>query len=580
MIQKYNNKIALVILCTSVFIDSISYGMVIPLIPFYAQSFHASPTIIGILLSTPLLIQLFVSSGWGIISDRFGCRSALLLNILGSSIAFLCLALANSLMMLFISRILEGIASASITIAEFYVVNISNRQNRTSYLGFMEAASGVGFLLGPAITSLLVGNDPLNPNFSLPGLVAGGFSLLTLGFAYLQLPEMKKSKITQTNLINWHPQQLVQSLLEVFKRPLVGVLMSIIFVVMFGGIGVQTTLALWCQERLGWGPQQFGYIFIFCGVLGASIQIGLIQRLVQRFGETNLLLWGLIYVSVGLLLIPFSNTWILFIGALGIAMIGQAIASPIFTSLLSQLAGARQQGKTLGLAKSVTSLASFLGIIFAGFIFEKLGSSWPYWIGGLLISIAAALSWKTITHSQVSLVMKIRRQHKLKCLFNVFDYDKNGTIEINDFEQAVANLARLRSWHRESEEYKLLYAFWVGFGEELQNLLDLNNNGKIELTEWLSCFEHKIDYDFSMALIQFIDANKDEQIAIEELKIFYENYRIEMINIEDIFQSFDFDRNNFISAEEFRQIFDQFVYSEDLEEPGNLLLGIDLIKNL
>ncbi|MEM9271368.1 MAG: MFS transporter [Cyanobacteria bacterium P01_F01_bin.143] len=381
----------MLILCTSVAIDFIGYGIIVPLLPFYAQSFGASPIVISWLLSVFLFMQLFAPTLWGILSDRFGRRPALLLNIAGTSLSLLWLGLSNSLSMLFGARVLAGASGSSFVIAQSYIADITEPKNRTRDLGFLQASSGVGFLIGPAIGGLLVGNDPSNPNFALPGLFAGGISLVTLSFAFVFLPKLKRNNpIAHQELKS---RKLVRSIAKVLQRPLIAQLSGIFSLAMFAGMGAQAVLPLWCEHQFDWGPKQFSYLVIFCGVLGAIVSIGLLKPLTRILGEPKLLLGGLLIVSVGLILISFSTDPPLFLAGIALAICGQAITKPVITSLFSQLAEPKQQGKTLGLANSFSGLASFLGTIWAGFVFQLWGPNSPYLIGSILILIAAIFSW-------------------------------------------------------------------------------------------------------------------------------------------------------------------------------------------
>ncbi|NEO40951.1 MAG: MFS transporter [Moorea sp. SIOASIH] len=575
-----NKRGLMLVLCASVFIDYISYGIVIPLLPFYAQSFGASPMVIGLLVSVFLFMQLFASPVWGSLSDRIGRRPALLLNIAGSGLSCLWFGLANSLWMLFGARALAGASSSSITIAQSYITDITTPENRTSSLGFLEAATGFGYLLGPAIGGLLVGADPDNLNFRLPGFAAAGVSLLTLCFAVIALPSLRRPKSLGTVETSWEPQRLLMSGIEVLRRPLLGTLIGIVFLAMFAGKSSMAIFPLWCEHQFGWGPREYGYLIIFCCMLGVTTQIGLIRPLTRWFPEAKLLIWGLISMGVGLLLISFSTSLPLLLGAMVFATCGQAVANPANISLISQLAGAKQQGKTLGVGKSIRSLASLTGAIWGGFVFEALGPNWPYWIGGFLMLGVAAFSWSQITNSRLSTVAHKRRQRKLIYLFNILDFDKNGVIELADFEQAVENIAQVRGWKPGSKDYEFLYFSWISFGEWLQDLVDLNGNGQIELSEWLECLDKRLDYDFSEAFIKLIDGNEDGKIVREELRLFYQAYQIDTTHIEEAFETLDLNRDNSISKEEFKQIFDQFLYSEDVQAPGNWFLGVSLAKQL
>ncbi|MGK7873914.1 MAG: MFS transporter [Xenococcaceae cyanobacterium] len=575
-----NSDRVIPVLLASVLIDFVAAGIAIPLLPFYAQSFGASPVIIGLLFSVFFFMELFAPPIWGSLSDRIGRRPALLFNIAGTSFSYLWFGLASSLWMLFVARALAGAASSSIVIAQSYIADVTTSENRTKSLGLLQAAGGIGFLIGPAIGSFLAGTDPDNPNFHLPGLTAAGVSLLTFCFAWMTLPRVETRKSSAIMPTTWKPRSWLTSVTVVLRRPLVGLLIGILALGTFGTIGVQITLPLWCKEQFGWGPQQFSYLVIFYCVLIAVIQIFLIGPLTRWFEEARLMLWGLVAVGIGRFLIPFSSSWFLLVGTFAIIASAQAVSSPAFYSLLSQLSGAKQQGKTLGLAKSTTSLANLIGGIGAGFIYEVFGPNWPFWGGSLLILGATAFSWQRITHSRLSAIAHKRRQQKLTYLFDVLDVDKNGTIELIDFEQVVQNIAQLRGWRIGTQKYEILHSSWVGFGEWLQDLADRTRDGHIDLDEWLACLDKRLDYEFSEALIKLMDANDDGKIAIEELKVFYQTYQIDTDHVEEVFENLDRDRDTHISPDEMKEIVSEFLYSDDTQVSGNWFLGVSVPRKL
>ena len=158
--------------------------------------------------------------------------------------------------------------------------------------------------------------------------------------------------------------------------------------------------------------------------------------------------------------------------------------------------------------------------------------------------------------------------------------DKNGAIELADFEQAVGNVSKFRGWKPGTQEYELLYSSWIAFGEMLQDLVDLDGNGKIDLNEWLECLEKRLDYDFSEVFLKFIDANEDGKIALEDLKVFYQAYQIDTNGIEEAFENLDLNLDGYICSEEMKKNFAQFLYSDDVQVPGNWLLGVSLLRKL
>ncbi|MBT9314813.1 MFS transporter [Leptothoe spongobia] len=570
----------LVILISSILIDFIGVGIVIPLLPFYAQTFNASALEVGILLGLFPLMGILAPTLWGNLSDRIGRRPALLFNIAGTTLSYLWLGLANSLWMLYVARILAGASSASITIAQSYVADLTTTDRRTKLLSFLDAASAIGIVLGLVIGGLLVGSNPSQPNFQLPAFAATTISGLTFGLALMALPQFRHRTIASKRSLNPLSKQFFLDLKKTLQRPLVGVLMTMVFAILFATTGVEAIFALWCEQRLGWGPQQFSILIVLYFLAIASLQIGITEKLAHSLGETKLLLLGLCMLTLGLILLPFSNTILQLVGSMMFFVMAEATATPTLTSLLSRLSGAQQQGKTLGLMQSVSGIGGFFGSIGAGFVFGYLGANWPYWISAILMLIGTFVCWTYINQTSLLSVMHRRRRQKSIHLFKLLDHNNNGTLELTDFQQAGQNLAKLRGWSPKTTEYEVLQVSFSGFWEMLQRLADRDGNQRIDLAEWLHRLDQQIDNDFSNFFLQVIDTNQDGQMVFEELQTFYQAYGINTDDFEDAFHSLDLNQDGHISQKEFETLFAQFLYSDDVQAPGNWIFGVSLPRQL
>lgn len=571
----------LTILLASTLLDYMGAGIIVPLLPFYAQSFGATPFIVGILMGLLPLMSIFAPMLWGSLSDRIGRRPALLFNIAGTTLAFLGLGLADSISMLFMARLLGGASSASITIAISYVSDLSTAENRTKLLGYLDAAAGIGFVIGPAIGGILVGNDPVNANFHLPGLTAAVVSGLTFCLAFVTLPQLGR-EIPSAIPPKSSPslQGFMTDTQKIVQRPLIGMLIILLCILIFATTGVQAIFALWCEQRFGWGAQQFGYLVIFYCSLIAITQIGFTGRLARWIGEVKLLFWSIIAATFGMLLLPFSTTVLQLLGAMLFLAFASANGTPAFNSLLSRLSGAKQQVKTMGFVQSMSGLASFLGSVTSGFLFGSLGANWPYWMGATLLAISAVFAHLNITQSDLSAVMRRRRQKKLMHLFDLLDHDKSGILELRDFQQAGQDFARLRGWEPDDHEYELVQTSFVEFGKILQTLADRDGNHQIDRAEWSQALDKQVDYDFANLFLKIIDTNQDGQVTIEELSSFYQAYGINIEELEEAFHILDLNQDGHISEEEFSTVFTQFLYSDDVQLPGNWLFGTSLPRQL
>ena len=577
-------KTRFAILLVSILMDFIGFGIIMPILPFYAQSFGATPLYVGLLLGVFPLVGIITPLLWGQLSDRIGRHPALLLNIAGSALSYFLLSMAHSLWMLFLARIIAGASSASIVIAQSYVSDLTTTENRTQTLSWLEAASGIGIVIGLMISGLLVGNTPTSLNYRAPLVVATIVSSLTLVLVGLYFPSINKQR---QPLKPWHHEisrfsfhHAVTDLRTIFQRPLVSGLMLMMFVMLFAIIGIESIFALWCEIFFGWGPQQFSALVIFYFSIVSILQIGLTGRLAKWIGEPQLLRYSLVLLAMGLVLRPFSTTLPLLLGSLLFVICAEAVGIPTLTSLLSRLSGAKQQGKTLGLMQSVAGLGGGLGASSAGFLFGSVGSNAPYWISAIIISSVTILCWKYITPSRLLRVIRRRQRAKVIRLFELLDRDNSGTIELKDFKQTTQHLAISRGWLPQTLEYQRLQTFMLGFGQRLQQLADQDGNQHIDRKEWRRYLDEVPDHDLAMLFLQMIDANGDGQISMEELRSFYDVYDITTEELEEVFRTLDLNQDGHISHDEFKVIFTQFLYSDDIQSPGTWMFGVNLPRQL
>jgi MFS transporter, DHA1 family, tetracycline resistance protein len=569
-----NNTRVHFILFITLFMDTIGIALVMPLIPFYALKFGASPSTITLLFSLHGLMQFIRAPLWGIMSDRFGRRAMLAISIIGSGIAYLWLSQLSVLWMLFAYIALSGIVTASLLLGRVYISDITTKDNRTGGMAMIAAANELGFCFGPIIGGILLGSSSQNPNLALPPLFAAAMSLLAFITASLALPESKPAPTPVKTLA--HPRRFsIARLPEMLQPAPTGLLILLLLLLYFGGVGIFVILPLWSKQQLSWGPKEIGYTYVFWGIIAFCVQAGLVKPLAQRFGEANLLLWGLIVFGFGIFLMPFSTNVPLVLGAIAFISSGYSLCIPVLNSLLSQAVGARRQGEILAFAAAISALAGIISPVWTGFIFESVGSSWSFWSLTLFTLVASVFSWQVATGSHLSAAASLQRQRKMKRLFDVLDYDKNGVIEPTDFDQVVKTITELRGWQIGSPDYWVIHSFWTGLGDRLQSLMDADGDGKITPEEWMDCMLRRLDIDFADAFTKLIDSNEDGKIALDELKMFYQAYKIDADQAEASFAQLDLNKDGHISPEEMKEIFDDFMYSDEVKVPGNfLLLGV------
>ena len=374
-----------------VLVDLIGFGLYIPLLPFYAEYFNATPFVVGLAMATFSLAQFISAPVWGALSDKYGRRPVLMLGMAGSVVSYLWLGFADSLWMIFFARALAGLMAGNIAAAFAYVADVTRPEDRTKGMGLIGAAFGFGFIAGPAIGGILAGADPYNADFKSPALVAAGLSLLaflmTAAFLKESISTTQRAKISSLSYSNPF-NQLWQSLCH----PTLGKLLILIFLSTFVFAGLESTFAMWSRRSFGWGPEQNGYLFALVGLISAIIQGGLVGRLATIFGEKNLVLQGAISLAVGVLLIPFANSLTILLVAMLIACYGFSVITPSLNALVSLETSDADQGKVLGVTRSVSTLARVVGPAWAGMLFSMLGQDWPYFGGFMVMGIVIILT--------------------------------------------------------------------------------------------------------------------------------------------------------------------------------------------
>ncbi|NEQ98650.1 MAG: MFS transporter [Cyanothece sp. SIO2G6] len=573
---KSSGRQAIIVLFLCVMVENISNTLIIPLLPFYAQRFDASPLQTTLVFSMSALMGFLFAPVWGALSDRFGRRAMLLVSIAGSSLACFGFGFINSLPTLFACNALAGISAGSSIIASAYVGDTTTQETRSQRIGILGGAFGLGFALGPIIGGVLVG-PASNPNYFLPAAVAGAIGTLAFLAALLALPESPKvalaSNKTSGNALDF------QLLGQTLATPLSRTLLVALFLLTFAVSGVQATLGLWAKDVVGWGPQQVSFFYGLWGIFGIIIQVAAIGFLVKLIGEANLFVIGLLIYSLGLFVLPIAGVAtggnLLYLMPLIIlASLGYSSCRVIFSSLLSQSTKAINQGKVMGIAASASALAGMVAPAVAGYAFGHWGPSWPFWIGPILILIAALVSWPTLAQARISMKNVKQRVQNFQTLFNLLDYDQSGSIEIADFEKSIADIATARQWSQDSAEFRTAQSFWLGLGYALQSAVDVDDDGQITLDEWTEYLSKDLDIDFADAFTRLIDYDNDGQICLSELNSFYQLYKGDTANLQADFQELDLDQDGSISLEEMQETFERFMYTEHAELSQSWLLGI------
>ncbi len=377
------------ILFLIVFIDLVGFGLVIPLLPFYAVRFGAAAPEVTWLLATYSLMQLLAAPFWGRLSDRVGRRPVLIASMTAAALAYLWLGAATKLWMLFGARALAGACAGNIAAAQAYIADITKPEDRAHGMGMIGAAFGLGFILGPALGGFLAGNNPVTANLQIPAWLAAGLSFTALCGVFFVLreshPRERRGSAPSIGRIG-----LIRGALG---RPVLSRLIVIFLLVILAFAAMESIFALWALRQLDWGPEKVGYVFAYLGLLSAIMQGGLTRRLTKRYGEERLLLCGLVLLATGLMTVPFSLDLPVLGGAFALLAIGLGLTQPALNSLISRRAGADEQGGVLGVTQSIGSLARVLGPPSAGYLFAYVGHSSPFLWGAALVLGALLIGW-------------------------------------------------------------------------------------------------------------------------------------------------------------------------------------------
>jgi MFS transporter, DHA1 family, tetracycline resistance protein len=372
----------LVVIFVTVFIDLLGFGIIIPLLPFYAESFGASALTIGLLGTSFSLMQFLFSPIWGRWSDRIGRKPIILVGLLGSCLSYLALALAASLPIVFLARIIGGIAGANIPTAQAYIADVTTPENRAKGMGMVGAAFGLGFIFGPAIGGLLSTFSPQTPMWFASALCLANFIA-----AWLLLPESRV------------PNQSTKALgrMDAFRhaltKPTLVILLALYFLVTMAFSWFEATFALFSEATFGYTASTLGFVFTFIGIVLSIVQGVLVGRVVKRIGERRLIPIAIFAIAVGIGLLPFAWNVATLLAALGVLAVGMGFNSPACSSMASRLSSADDQGGILGLASSIASLGRVVGPAIGGFLYDVYGSRTPYVSAALLMAITSLVAF-------------------------------------------------------------------------------------------------------------------------------------------------------------------------------------------
>ncbi len=367
-----------------VFIDLLGFSLILPLLPYYAETFKASQTVTGILIASYALMQLIGAPILGRLSDRFGRRPVLLVSVFGTFLGFLLLGFANALWMLFASRILDGLTGGNISVAQAYISDVTDEKNRAKGLGMIGAAFGLGFIIGPVTGGLLS-----QWGYAVPAFAAATVSFINLILIYAWLPESltadKRSQMTEK-----HPAITLSALLVAFRRPFTG---SILITRFFFGLAFaifQTIFSLYALQKFNLSARDTGFVLTYVGVLSVIVQGFLVGRLTSQFREDVLITASVVLMGFSLLgwaLAP-SVLWVYII--MTPTALSGGLLNTLLSSTLTKAVAPQEIGGILGLSASVESATRIIAPILGGVLLQQIGT-WAPGIFGAVIMVGVSI---------------------------------------------------------------------------------------------------------------------------------------------------------------------------------------------
>lgn len=392
-------KKPIIVIFITIFIDMLGFGIIIPILPIFSKELGAANYQVGLIaMSFPLMNFLFAPF-WGSLSDRYGRRPIILVSVLITGLAYLLFSQTVNLWLLLLSRLLSGIGSANLSVAQAYISDITPPKDRAKSMGIIGAAFGLGFIIGPTVGGYMKSiSSPGHVDFV--GYMAAGLCLINLILALLLLPESLKEKQKGVRF-NF---KVISGILTELRKPTIRELLLINFIFITAFMIMQMSVSLFWKEVIGFNEIQLGNTFAFIGLATVIVQGGLVGTLVKKFGEIRLLAYGTYLFIASLLIIPWvtRQTFIpIELVALALMALANGCLTPSITSLLSKSADAKDVGQVLGVNQSFGSIARATGMGLSGFIYG-IEFHLPFIAGALLMLICLWLSKKLEKTPQVA----------------------------------------------------------------------------------------------------------------------------------------------------------------------------------
>ncbi len=384
------------------FVDMIGLMIVAPLLTPFARRFGAADWVVGLLFSSFAIAQLMSSPVWGRVSDRYGRRPALLAGLGGSFFAYLIFGFANSLWLLFVCRIVQGLGGGTTGVAQAYVADTMEPAERAKALGWLSAATSAGVSIGAVIGALASHFGSAGP-----GIVAAVLVALNMIFAWNWLPESRVPRphveTPSGRVVTPQSRPIFHALWEVVRHPgqPVSQMIWIYAVGMLALNAVIGVMSLYLIDTFGFTDKNLGYVFTVFSVVGVILRIGPVGWVNARIGEVRTLRLGASLMVLGLTLLPLPKEFPVFVVALLLVPAGTAFLFPATTSLVSQRTDRHELGLTMGVQQTFRGIMAIIGPIGATLAYQALGHGVPFWIAAAIVAIALMLA-SQVRHAPVA----------------------------------------------------------------------------------------------------------------------------------------------------------------------------------
>jgi DHA1 family tetracycline resistance protein-like MFS transporter len=381
------SAVALYTLLSVMFINMLGFGIVVPLLPFYGQSFHAQAWQIALIFSAYSIGSFFGEPFWGRLSDSVGRKPLLISTLCANCVCYGLLAFAPNVYWAFVIRLFGGLVAGNGSVVQGYIADVTPPELRAGRMAKLGAAYNVGFILGPFMGGILARPSAGPIGFQIPLLAASCLgALAALGVALVVKESRQRTAITRGGPSRWTMFGYAA------RHPVIGRLMLLTFVVGFAFTGIESTFGLWAHQRFGWQPRDVGICFGFTGAAASFCQFFVTGQLSRRFGEAKMLAVGMAGTVICMALQPFSNGHWSTIALMAMMAVAQSVAFPNSGAMMSRAIDENHQGQIMGLNNATGAFARVVGPLSAGLVFAGFSVNGPFFMGALIVAPAIFLA--------------------------------------------------------------------------------------------------------------------------------------------------------------------------------------------